>query len=295
MQPLLERLAEGPPLLADGAMGTMLVARGLRPGECPESLSLTRPELLEEIARSYFEAGAELLEANTFGASPLKLAAYHLAPQMTEINRRAVRAVRNVVDDRAYVAACVGPSGRLLKPYGDADPVEVSESYRAQMRCLIDAGVDAICIETMTDLHEAQIAAQAAKEASPVIPVTATMTFDPTPRGFFTIMGVTIPQAAEGLRRAGADLVGSNCGNGIENMVRIAAEFRGCTAAPLIIQPNAGLPRMKAGQPTYPESPAFMAEHARALLRLGVAVIGGCCGTTPAHIRALRSMLASPG
>lgn len=291
MRPLFEQIEERRPLVADGAMGTMLVQRGLKPGECPEALSLSRPELLEEIARLYFDAGAEILETNTFGASPLKLAQYGLEARLEEINRAAVRAVRNVVGGRAYVAACVGPSGRILKPYGDADPEEVYSGFVKQVKCVIDAGVDLVCIETMVDLTEAQLAVKAAKAVAPTIPVTATMTFDATPRGFFTVMGVTIEKAAAGLQEAGADFVGSNCGNGIENMIEIARQFRQCSERPLIIQSNAGLPKMKDGVPVYDETPELMADKAKELVSIGVAIIGGCCGTTPAHTHAIRRMV----
>ena len=280
-------------MVADGAMGTMLFQRGLKPGECPESLNLTHPETLTEIAGLYLEAGADLLETNTFGASPLKLSQYGLEGEMEEMNRAAVGAVREVVGDRAYVAACCGPSGRILKPYGDTDPDEVYDSFLKQMECLIGAGVDCVCIETMIDLAEACLAVKAAKEVSRAIPITATMTFDATPKGFFTVMGVTIEQAAAGLQEAGADLVGSNCGNGIENMVKIAEGFAGCSSLPLIIQSNAGLPQTKGGELVYGETPVFMADHARELIAHGVSIIGGCCGTTPEHTRALRQMVDS--
>ncbi|MBN2559347.1 MAG: homocysteine S-methyltransferase family protein [Phycisphaerae bacterium] len=293
MRPFLERLEAGDTLVCDGAMGTMLLQRDLKQGECPEAVNLTRPEVLEEIARSYFDAGADIIETNTFGASPLKLAQYGLDAKVDEINRGAVHAIRRVVEDRAYVAASCGPTGRLLKPYGDTEPEDVYNSFARQIECLIGAGVDVICVETMIDLAEASLLIKAAKDVSPATPVTATMTFDPTPRGFYTIMGVNIEKAASGLREAGADVVGSNCGNGIENMVKIAAEFRRCSDLPIIIQSNAGLPQTKGGVTVYPETPDFMADKARALVAAGVSIIGGCCGTTPDHIRAIRKMVDS--
>jgi 5-methyltetrahydrofolate--homocysteine methyltransferase len=170
----------------------------------------------------------------------------------------------------------------------------VCDSFRRQIRALCESGVDVICVETMIDLAEATLAVKAAKDISPDTPVMATMTFDATPKGFFTVMGVNVEQAASGLRAAGADIVGSNCGNGIENMVRIAAEFVRHTDLPLLIQSNAGLPEMKGGELVYGETPEFMADKARELVALGVSIIGGCCGTTPEHIAALRRMLDSP-
>jgi 5-methyltetrahydrofolate--homocysteine methyltransferase len=283
MRPLLERLTDGEVLVADGAMGTMLLDRGLEVGAPPESVNLSRPEILEEIARLYLDAGADIIQTNTFGGSPLKLAMYALDDRAGEINHAAVRAVRRVVDDRALVSGSCGPS--------DTEPAEMYRSFRRQMEALIGADVDAICIETMTDPKEAALAIKAAKDVRAGIPVMATMTFDPTPRGYFTIMGTSIEQAAAELAEAGADLVGSNCGNGIEPMIEIARLFRACSDRPLLIQPNAGLPETKDGRLVYGETPDFMAERAQQLIEAGVSIIGGCCGTTPEHIRSLRRMV----
>lgn len=289
MVSILERLKNGEVLIADGAMGTMLMQRGLADlGSCPEACNLTHADALADIARSYLDAGAEIIQTNTFGASPLKLAMYGLDAQTEEINRAAVQAVRRAVGDQAYVSASVGPCGKMLRPYGDTAPASVLESFRRQAAALVTAGVDVFCIETMIDLAEAKLAVQAVKEAAPAIPVMATLTFSPTPRGFFTMMGASIPEAAAALQEAGADIVGSNCGNGIELMVLITTGFRRHTALPLLIQSNAGLPVMKDGAPTYPESPEFMAGKVAELLAAGANIIGGCCGTTPEHIRAFR-------
>ncbi|MFH1502756.1 MAG: homocysteine S-methyltransferase family protein [Candidatus Eisenbacteria bacterium] len=291
MQPFMERVREGPVLVGDGAMGSFLMAHGLEPGACPESFNLLRPEVLRDVAGRYFEAGAEIVQTNTFGGSALKLAAYGLDGSTEGINRAAVLAVREVVGDGAYVSGSCGPCGRTLEPYGYAAPDDVRESFRRQMVALVEAGVDVLCVETMTDLAEARLAIEAARGVSSDVPIMATMTFDATPRGFYTIMGVDVPSAAEGLRDAGADLVGSNCGNGIEKMVEIAREFRAHTNGPMLIQSNAGLPELVDGQVTYNETPEFMARKALELLDLGVEVIGGCCGTTPEHTRALRKAL----
>ena len=291
MKPLLERLRTGGALVGDGALGTQLIARGLRPGEAPESLNRSRPEWLEEIARLYLEAGAESVTTNTFGASPARLRQYGLERHTEEINHAAVESVRRAVGGRAYIAGSVGPSGHVLKPYGDGDPAEIGAGYERQIQALAGAGADFVCIETMTDLGEAVLAVRAARAAAPGLPVLATMTFEKSRRGFFTVMGVSIEQAARGLAEAGADIVGSNCGNGSAVMVEIAREFRARTQLPVAIQPNAGLPTMRGGAVVYPEGPAAMAESARALLAAGVAIIGGCCGTTPEHVRALRAVV----
>jgi 5-methyltetrahydrofolate--homocysteine methyltransferase len=288
---LVDRVRSGQRLLADGGWGTMLMARGLEPGRPPESLLLERPEVVAEVARLYLEAGAQILTTNSFGASPLALERHGLLDRTDQINRLAVTTLRDVIGDAAYVSASVGPTGRLLEPYGDVSRETMKAAFERQLGGLLEAGPDVVCVETMIDLSEARLAVEAAKRLAPEMPVMATMTFDRTPRGFFTVMGVSIEQAARGLAEAGADLVGSNCGHGSATMVEIARGFRAHTALPLLIQPNAGIPESRAGEVIYPETPEQMADWARQLLEVGVAVVGGCCGTTPDHIRALRQVV----
>ncbi len=287
--PLLDRIARGDILVADGAMGSLLMARGLRSGDPPEEWNLSRPEQLEEVARLYFEAGADLVQTNSFGGSPIKLAEYGLDDRCEEINRRAAEIASGVVGDRAYVSASVGPCGKLLAPYGEADPEEVEEGFHRQVAALASGGAELICVETMTDLAEARLAISAAKSAAPDLPVLATMTFDFTPRGFFTIMGQDVSMAAEGLSEAGADLVGSNCGNGAERMLEVARAFREACELPLIFQANAGLPELEGGKVVYRETPEFMAKLASDMIHAGAQIVGGCCGTGPDHIRAFRA------
>jgi 5-methyltetrahydrofolate--homocysteine methyltransferase len=288
MEPLLQRLQRGGRVVGDGAWGTLLMERGLAPGRCPETFNLERPELLSEIGSLYLEAGAEILTTNTFGASPLKLKAHGLRDRAGEINRNAVDALRDVAAGRAWISGSVGPTGAILQPYGDAAEDDLYGAFAEQIEVLAEAGADLLCIETMIDLREACLAVKAARNVAPELTVAATMTFDRTPRGFFTIMGTSVEQAARGLQGAGADIVGSNCGNGSATMVEIAGEFRGRTGLPVMIQPNAGLPEQQGGRVVYPETPDFMAEKAVELVELGVAVIGGCCGSTPQHVRAIR-------
>jgi 5-methyltetrahydrofolate--homocysteine methyltransferase len=289
MKNLLERLTAGEVLIGDGAWGTLLMTRGLQPGEAPEVLNLSRPEVLEQIARLYLEAGADLVTTNSFGGSPARLRRYGLDGRTEEINRAAVEAVRRAVGGRACVSASVGPSGHVLKPYGDGDPAEIGAGFERQIRALAGAGADLVCIETMIDLAEAVLAVRAARAVAPALPVLATMTFERSRRGFFTVMGASVEQAARELGESGADILGSNCGNGSEVMVEIAREFRVRTGRPIAIQPNAGLPEPRGSETVYPETPEFMAEQAKALVRAGVSIVGGCCGTTPEHIRALRA------
>jgi 5-methyltetrahydrofolate--homocysteine methyltransferase len=288
---LLERLRAGAVLVGDGALGTQIMERGLAPGEPPESFNLTRPEVLEEIAGLYLAAGADLVTTNSFGGSPARLAQRGLEECTEEINRAAVAAVRRAVGARAYVSASVGPSGHLLKPYGDADPGAIAAGFERQIGALAAAGADLVCIETMTDLAEAVLAVRAARATAPGLPVIATVTFEKTRRGFYTVMGNPIAQVVAELAAAGADVLGSNCGNGSETMVEVARQLRALTARPLVIQPNAGLPEPHGGATVYPETPEFMAERARELIACGVAIVGGCCGTTPEHVRALRAVV----
>jgi len=293
MKPLLARIKTKEILVADGAMGSFLFQRGLKAGESPESMNLNSPEVLVEIADLYFKAGAELVQTNSFGGSPLKLAQYGLGDQTEEINRIAAQCVRQVVGENAYVSGSCGPTGKMLKPLGEVEVDEMRKGFERQIKGLLEGGVDIICVETMTDLTEATLAVKAAKTVAPDLPVMATMTFDLIPRGFFTIMGVSIEHAAKGLADAGADVVGSNCGNGLEKMIQIAQGFRKATNLPILIQSNAGKPEMKEGKLVYPEDPAFFGEKVKDLIQAGVSIIGGCCGTTPEHIRAIRQAVDS--
>jgi 5-methyltetrahydrofolate--homocysteine methyltransferase len=287
---LADRLRRRERLVADGAIGTMLIARGLPPGEPPERWTLEQPGVVEAVAREYAEAGAELMTTNTFGGSPLRLRAHGLETHISEINSKGVELARAAAGPQGYVLGSVGPTGRLLKPLGDVDAHEVLDGFRMQVAALAAAGADAICIETMTDLNEAALALEAAKAEAASLPVFCTMTFDLTPRGAFTVMGVDVARACARLQDCGADALGANCGSGPDAMVLVAREFSRATTMPLIFQPNAGLPEHREGRLVYPQAPAAFAAQAAALAEMAT-IIGGCCGTTPAHILALRAML----
>ncbi|MCK5147341.1 homocysteine S-methyltransferase family protein [bacterium] len=289
MSEILDRLTAGEILVGDGAMGSLLIQRGLKQGQCPELLNQSNPKILEDIARLYFEAGAQIVETNTFGGSPAKLHAYGVDEQCEILNRSAVECVRNVVGGRAYIAGSCGPTGQMLKPYGTAEPQDIRTGFKRQIGTMAEGGADLICIETMTDINEATLAIEAAKAVAPDLPIIATMTFDKTPRGYFTIMGVSIKEAVEKLVEAGADILGSNCGNGLENMIEIARDFKKLTDMPLLIQANAGKPELRDGIVFYPESPAFFAEKVPELIDTGVSIIGGCCGTDPEYIKTIKS------
>jgi 5-methyltetrahydrofolate--homocysteine methyltransferase len=293
MEGLLARLKHGDVLVGDGAWGTQLMLRGLPPGEPPEWFALDRPETIEEVARLYVEAGADLVTTDTFGGTSFRLKLHGLDAERERINRQAVEAVKRAVAGRALVSASVGPSGQLLEPYGDTAPDAVEAAFAEQIAVLASAGADVLCIETMGDLTEATRAVKAAKAVAPGVPVMATMTFEPTPRGYFTVMGVSVEKAVAGLEAAGADVVGSNCGTGIGDMVEIARRMARATRLPLLIQPNAGLPETRDGKVVYTETPETFAARVPELLEIGVAIVGGCCGTTPDHTRAIRSAVAA--
>jgi 5-methyltetrahydrofolate--homocysteine methyltransferase len=274
-------------------MGTMLFERGLRSGDCPELLNLSKPEILAEIAKLYFDAGADIIQTNTFGGSLLKLSDYGLEDKCEEINSNAVHCVRKAIGENAYISGSCGPSGKLLKPYGDTEPEILEIAFERQINVLTKAGVNIICIETMTDLREATIAVKAAKNIHPEIPVMVSMTFDKIPKGYYTIMGVSIEDAVKGLEDAGADIIGSNCGNGIDNMIDIAKLMKELSDRPILIQSNAGIPENNDGEIVYPESPTYFEEKTLELIEAGVSIIGGCCGTTPEHIQAIRKVVDS--
>ena len=291
MENILERLKRGEVIVGDGALGTMLMQRGLKTGESPETYNLKNPEILEEIASLYLDAGSEIISTNTFGASPMRLRHFSLDKEMEAINRSAVEAVRRAVRGNAYVSASVGPSAKMLKPRGDTEPEEIYASFNRQLSALFAAGIDLVCIETVMDVKEAALAIKAARSLDSKIPIMATVTFGKSPQGYFTLMGTSVKDAAAALEEAGADIIGSNCGNGAAQMVEIAREFRQHAHVPVAIQSNAGLPVKAESGLIYPETPDFVAARAAEMLDLGVQIVGGCCGTTPDHIRALRKMV----
>jgi 5-methyltetrahydrofolate--homocysteine methyltransferase len=288
---VLARIAAGEILISDGAMGTLLMEHGLPPGGCPELFNAEAPGVIESIARLYSEVGADIVHTNTFGGSPLKLALYDLEDRTEELNGLAVAHARKGVGEDTIISLSIGPTGKLLKPFGDLDPQDLFVAFLRQIKPALEEGADMITVETMTDLVEAEKAVKAAKELSGTIPVMATMTFEKGPRGFYTIMGTDITTACEILTEAGADILGSNCGNGTDLMIEIAREFRKVTDLPIAIQANAGVPVISGGETKYPETPNFMAQRVTAFVEAGVSVIGGCCGTTPDHIREIRNAL----
>ena len=288
---LLERLVRGDLLISDGATGTFLQQRGLEPGGCPEEFNASRPEVVREMARQYFEAGSDMVLTNSFGGSVFMQKKYGYGERVAEFNRLAAEHARSQAPPGCFVVGSVGPTGEFLEPLGPVSEGGMYDAFVEQVKALEVGGADGVVVETMTAIEEAALAVRAARENTSLV-VMATMVFDKGPRGFFTMMGVTPERAVHAMQDAGAQVVGSNCGNGIDNMVDIARRMRtemdaGGTGGFLLIHSNAGIPAMRGGQIIYPESPEYMAERFRMLADLGVNIIGGCCGTGPEHIRAL--------
>ena len=288
-KPYLERLKEGV-LLADGAMGTMLQSKGLPIGECPDGWNLTHPEKVQEVHRGYAEAGAESLITNTFGGTRTKLTQCGYPEKMWDLNYQGVRIAREVARENLYVVASIGPTGKFLEPLGDLSEEEAYKDFSEQAKALEAGGADVIQIETMTDLGEICVAIRAVKENTH-LPIIASMTFDKGLQGYRTVMGVSIAQAAKTLIETGADVVGSNCGNGIDELIEIVAEMRQQTDYPILAKPNAGIPVLEKGKVVYTQGPDYFAKRVMKLVEAGATVVGGCCGTTPAHIRAMAKVL----
>lgn len=289
---LLGRIQLGDILICDGAMGTQLMARGLTAGECPDAWCLSRPDDVRQINQSYANAGSDIVETNSFGASPIKLAGYGIADKAQSINRAAAQLAREAMGSRGFVAGSVGPTGQFMK--GEGGQLSEEDAYQAfatQIAALAEGGADSICVETMWSVREASQAIRAARQGTN-LPVLCTFTFNPGKRGFRTAVGLTPAAAAKGALDAGADVIGANCGTGIDHMIEIARELRAAfPTTPIMIQPNAGLPVFEEGQTVYKETPEYMSSKIGELVALGVNIVGGCCGTTPQHITAMKRSL----
>lgn len=267
----------------DGAIGTMLQNAGLKPGACPELINIEQPEIIQSVHRAYVEAGAMILETNTFGASALKLAHYGLADRMAEINTAGVAAAKKAAQGKAKVAGSMGPTGRFIQPLGDLDFEEAYQTYYAQAKALAAAGADYIIIETSIDLQEMRAALLAAKAASS-IPVICQLSYSEDNR---TVTGTDPQTAAITLDALGADIIGVNCSLGPEQLVPIVKILADNTDKPISVQPNAGMPKFINGQTVFPMTPKDFARWTPALIEAGASYIGGCCGTTPEHIQAI--------
>ncbi len=289
MKRISQAIKEKGVLVSDGAWGTFLYEKGLKVGECPELWSVERFDDVVDIAKSYIDAGADMVETNSFGANEFKLEHFGLQDRVEEINKAAVLASAKAAGDK-IVLGSVGSTGKMLL-MGDVTKDEMKSAYKRQIQALLDGGADAIVVETMTDIEEAEIAVAVARELTDA-DIVATFTFDKTKQGEFrTMMGITPTQAAQAMIAAGADVVGANCGSGMEQMAEVVKEIReACPDAYILIHANAGLPQNIDGKDVYLESPEQMAEFTKKAILAGANIVGGCCGTTPKHICAIRKV-----
>ncbi len=293
MENLIEILSSGKILMCDGAMGTSLQNLGLTTDECPEQWNISQPDKVRSVSEGFIAAGSDIVETNTFGGTVYKLERYGLGDKVEEVNVAAAQLARQAAGDEHFVFGSVGPTGQFLAPLGTEPEEKMYEAFREQVMGLAKGGVDAICIETMTALEEAAVALRAAKENTS-LPVVVTFSFDKTTRGDYrTMMGVSPEQLAVQMSQAGADIVGSNCGNGIDDMVEISRQIHENTDKFVMIQANAGIPVLEDGKTVFKATPEEMASHVGELIKNGVNIIGGCCGTTPEHIRAMKQALTS--
>jgi len=292
----LARLWGGSTVLLDGGMGTALIARGLTGGGCSELWNVKRADCVEAVHAGYLDAGSVAIQTNTFGGTALALANHGLASEMETLNREGALIARRAVGQHGVagklVAGNMGPSGRFLPPVGDATPDELTDAFAAQAAVLASAGVDYMAIETMIDMEEALCALRGVRRATD-LPVTVCLTFEKRTRGFFTVMGNPLQEAAKTLADAGADAVGANCSIASDDMLEACRLLCEVSAVPVIVKPNAGLPELKDGRPTYRQTPDDFAGDLAAMALLGARAVGGCCGTDERFIAALANELAA--
>jgi methionine synthase I (cobalamin-dependent) len=280
------------PILADGAMGTILFEAGLTSGDSPERWNVERPDVIRGIHRAYRAAGSRILLTNTFGGNRFRLALHGLDTRVAEFNEAAARLAAEVAHapgSRAVVAGDIGPSGGILAPLGDLERADAVKAFAEQAAALRAGGVDVFWIETMSALEEVDAALEGVRQAGPGVPVVITLSFDTHGH---TMMGVNPEQAAKELTALGAAAVGGNCGLGPAELLPAMAAMRAFAPdALLVAKPNAGLPVLEDGRAVYRGSPGEMADFARRLTAAGVRIVGGCCGSAPEHLRAMAAAL----
>ena len=278
-------------IIFDGAMGTMLMAAGLSSGEPPVAWNLEKPQVVADVHKKYYEAGSDVVHTNTFVGNPLKLIDPELREKMAVLNIEGAKIAKGVCPAGKFVAGDMGPTGKLLKPIGDLSPEEAAASFFQQASALIKGGVDFISIETMYSLEETILAVQEAKKAGEGIVVIASITYNRTKKGFYTMMGEGVAACVSGLEEAGADVIGANCSLGSKDMIDLTKEIRAATKRPILIQPNAGNPEFNEGLTTYSQTPAEFALDIKAIKGEGADMVGGCCGTTPEFIEEINKII----
>ena len=286
---ILERL-NSEVLVCDGAVGTMLQSLGYQTGESPEKWGIEHEEILRSIHRGYVESEADIIYTNTFGGTGIKLAKYKLASESEDINQKLAEIAveeAKAVSRTVYVAGDVGPTGEFMEPLGLLTEKDMYNAFAEQIIALANGGVDLIVTETMTDIAEISVAIKAAKDNTN-LPVFASMSFNVDKKGFRTMMGASPKHAAEAMLEAGADVVGANCGSVLISMMPdLICEMKEAGARYTIAVPNAGIPMVIDGKTVFPQTPEEMASSIPEVLKAGTNIVGGCCGTTPDHIKAI--------
>lgn len=271
-------------LISDGAWGTELVNLGLAPGASPEKWNIEKPEIVEKVPLSYVNAGSDIIITNTFGGNKYILSKDKLQEKVYEINLNGVKISKNACNNNVLVFASIGPTGQFIAPLGTVSESEMIDCFSEQVKAFVNADADGIVIESMSDINEALAALKAVKDNSK-LSVVVSMTYSKSAKGYATMMGVTPEKAVQSFQKAGADMIGSNCGTGIDEMIGITKIYKENTNLPLWIKPNAGLPELINGKTVYRQTPQYMASKFKNLVEAGADIIGGCCGTTPEHIK----------
>ncbi len=278
-------------ILFDGGMGTMLFDKGLKQGDVPELWNLDHPEIVREIHQEYLQAGSEAILTNTFGASSVKLADNGLENRAIEINQAAATIAKSAGSDKNFVVGDIGPTSKLLEPYGELKEADLRNSFEEQIKGLLDGGVDALIFETQMDLREAVIGGQVAKSLT-TLPLIISFTFNKSPQGFFTIMGNSVQEAIQGAENAGADIVGTNCSLDSHDMKDLIKEINEVATKPIYAKANAGTPEIVDGNTRYAQTVDEYMKDMPEYLNNGVRLIGGCCGTNPTFIKALHTLIS---
>lgn len=294
-------------LLFDGAMGTMLLQNGLKSGECPENWNITKPQVITNIHKQYLLAGANIIETNTFGANYAKLKIFNLGKKTSKINFSAVKNAKKSIEEvkiflkdeiisnnderktmnEKQIFGSIGPSGKILKPYGDTTIKQMQKYFSEQVKRLIAGGVNGFIIETMLDTEEAKCIVDEIKSKTN-LPIIVSFTFNKAKNNYWTLMGKTPVQCVEELSKFKIQAIGTNCGLGIDDIINIVKIYKQNTKLPILAQPNAGMPKVKNGKTVYPQNAKYFAQKIKDLIKAGATLIGGCCGTTPEYIKAIK-------